>query len=197
MKPQEGYKEARRLLKEKYGQNYKIGTTYFDRIDQFPPIKAEDGHALQQFSVLLISCKNTLKEIGYLGKVENPDSLFKIIEKLPFALRLRWRDLADDIISCKSREMTFDDVVSFMENRARALSHPIFGKLNSDLNPAKLNRSQDPKRRFNFGVDYTSKETKIKRMMCEGDHILPRCNSFNGESLEGRLKFVRKKGIVS
>ena len=30
MKPEEGYKEARRLLKEKYGQNYKIATTYVD-----------------------------------------------------------------------------------------------------------------------------------------------------------------------
>ena len=54
MKPQKEYKEARRLLKEKYGQNYKIATTYVDRIDRFPSIKAEGGHALQQFSVLLI-----------------------------------------------------------------------------------------------------------------------------------------------
>ena len=61
MKPgyKEGYKEARRLLKEKYEQNYKIATTYVDRLAQFPPIKAEDGHALQQFSVVLISCKST------------------------------------------------------------------------------------------------------------------------------------------
>ena len=200
MKPQEGYKEATRLLKEKYGQNYKIATTYVDRLVQFPIIKAEDGHALQQFSVLLISCKNTLKEIGYLGKVENPDCLLKIIGKLPFALRLKWRDLADDITSNKSREITFDDVVKFVEKRARALNHPIFGKLNNDSNRSKLNKLQDPKlqdpkTRFNFGVDYRPNESKVKCMMCEGDHILPRCNRFKSESLDGRLKFVRKKGL--
>ena len=31
--------------------------------------------------------------------------------------------------------------------------------------------------------------------MWEGDHILPRCNRFKSKSLEGRLKFVKKKGL--
>ena len=43
MKPEEGYKEARRLLKEKYGENYKIATTYVDRLSQFPPISQKMG----------------------------------------------------------------------------------------------------------------------------------------------------------
>ena len=109
------------------------------------------------------------------------DCLIKIIEKLPFALRLKWRDLADDITSYKCREITFDDVVQFVEKRARALNHPIFGKLSNDPNRNRSNKPQDPK--FN------------KCMMCEGDHILPRCNRFKSESLEGQLKFVKKKGL--
>lgn len=121
--------------------------------------------------------------------------MLKIVEKLPFALRTKWRDLADDITSCKLREITFDDVVGFVEKRARALNHPTFGKLNSNLNRNKLNKPQDPKQRFNFGVDYKPKEIKVRCMICEGDHILPRCNRFKSEPLEERLRFVRRKGL--
>ena len=80
------------------------------------PIKAEHAIAL-----LCATCENTLKEIGYLKKVENPDSLVKIIKKLPFVLRQKWREIADDITNNKSRELTFNDVVKFVESRARVL----------------------------------------------------------------------------
>jgi hypothetical protein len=34
MKPEEGYTEARRLLKEKYGQNYRIATALMNRVTE-------------------------------------------------------------------------------------------------------------------------------------------------------------------
>ena len=74
MDPEAGYMEARRLLKEKYGQNYRIATAYVNLGIESATIKSEDGTALQTFSVLLISCRNALNEIGYLNKIENPDS---------------------------------------------------------------------------------------------------------------------------
>ena len=56
MNPDKGYQEARRLMKEKHGQNYKITTAYVDRLTNGPPIRSEDGNALQKFSVQLTSC---------------------------------------------------------------------------------------------------------------------------------------------
>ena len=117
MKPEEGYIEARRLLKEKYGQNYRIATAFVNRPTEAAPIKSEDGVALQTFSVLLVSCRNTLKEIGYLNKIENPGCPIKIIEKLPFSLRQKWRERADDITNKEEKDISFDDVVKFVEER--------------------------------------------------------------------------------
>ena len=93
MHPQEGYQEARKLLKSRYGRSYKIATAYVERISSYPQIKSEDGESLQRVSVLLTSCKNALKQIGYLNKIENPDSLQKIMEKLPLGVRQKWRDV--------------------------------------------------------------------------------------------------------
>ena len=87
MKNEEGYLEARQLLKKRYGQDYKITSSYIERVINGPPIKSENAAALQRFSVLLASCKNMLKDIGYLSKIENPDSMRRIINRLPFALR--------------------------------------------------------------------------------------------------------------
>lgn len=47
LKSDEGYAAARKLLKERYGQSYKIATAYVSRITNGPPIRNDDGAALQ------------------------------------------------------------------------------------------------------------------------------------------------------
>ena len=68
MDSDKGYQEARRLLKSSYGQPYKIASAYVDKIVNGPQIKSEDGEALQKFSVLLTSCRNTLKGLNILAR---------------------------------------------------------------------------------------------------------------------------------
>ena len=211
MQPDEGYQEARRLLKSRYGQSYKIATAYVNRVTNGPPIKHEDGEALQKFSVLLTSCKNTLKEIKCLNKIENPDSLQRVVERLPFQLRQRWRDVADDITSNKQREITFEDIARFVETKARALNHPIFGNVSSELK----SQGKDPKRRKpRYGDSFATQgevpvsggngsspsgadPTKAtpKCHLCNGSHWLTRCREFKKQSVDQRLAFVRKKGL--
>lgn len=71
----EGYKEARKLLKDRYGQGYRIATAHVKRLTEGSPIKAEDGTAPPQFSIQLSSCVSTLKVIGCFNRLDNPDNL--------------------------------------------------------------------------------------------------------------------------
>ena len=64
MDPEEGYPEARKLLKQRYRQSYKITTAYVDKVTKWPAIKSEDRKGLQTFATLLTSCRNTMKSIG-------------------------------------------------------------------------------------------------------------------------------------
>ena len=125
----EGYAEARRLLKERYGQNYRIAAAHVQRLIDGPPIKNEDGTALQQFSVQLTSCTNTLDKIGYLDKLNNSDNLKKLIDRLPYTMRAKWRETVDRIIEKEARDVTIKDVNEFVSTRARATTHPIFGNI--------------------------------------------------------------------
>ncbi|PFX28559.1 hypothetical protein AWC38_SpisGene6728 [Stylophora pistillata] len=132
MDPIEGYKTARALLEDRYGESYKIATALIDQLTKSPQIKADDGPALQRYSVLLTSCKNSLQEIGYLSKIENPDTLQKIIGRLPLRLRQRWRKKADQITEDLKREVTIGDIVEFVEAKARIANHPVFGNIHSN-----------------------------------------------------------------
>ena len=206
MSPEEGYREARRLLKEKYGQNYKIAAAYVDRLTKGPPLKAEDGGALQKFSVLLTSCKNALKDIGYLSKLENPDALKRIVERLPYGLRQKWREVVDDVIQRQSRDVTVEDIASFVEKRARVATHPIFGNIASD---GRNNDFSKPRHKSGFGTPKgssfatktepnqrtTPRPSNVRCQLCNQEHKLFQCAEFRRKSLKERLQFVRMKGL--
>ena len=91
MKPKEGYLTAKKLLESKFGQKHKIAMAYVDQVTKGPPIKEEDAVSLEGYSILLTSCTNTLKAIGYSKKLEGPDNMRKIIERLPPRLQISWQ----------------------------------------------------------------------------------------------------------
>ena len=162
MREEEGYVEARRLLKERYGRSYKIAAAHVKRLIDGPSIKPEDGSALEQFSIQLSSCVNTLKEIGYVNKLDNPDNLKKIIDRLPFGIRLKWRDAVDRIIENENRDVTVKDIMDFVAAKARAATHPIFGKVLNENKGKQVNGKplRKPLRGGGFSTQGTSPPAK-------------------------------------
>ena len=65
LNPGEGYSKAKKLLEARFGQKHNIAMAYVDQLTNGPYIKAEDAESLEGFSILLSSCTNTLKAIGY------------------------------------------------------------------------------------------------------------------------------------
>ena len=208
----EGYKEARRLLKERYGQDYKIATAYVECVTSGPPIKAERCEDLRKFSILLTTCRNALKDIGYLGRMNNPDCLKKIINRLPFDMKRRWRDIADDISECQQREITIEDVALFVEKRARSASHPVFGDIlvsNTDSQGSKQSRTGNrgtngtSRPRASFGILTDQKGCDLQGksynhrlcVLCNNNHWLSQCNDFRNKSVNERYNIVNTKGL--
>ena len=194
MNPEQGYTETRRLLKERYGQEYRIAAAHVRTLTEGPIIKSEDGNALLQFSVQLTSCTNTLKEIGSLGKLDHPENLRRVINRLPFEMRLKWRDTVDRIIESEERDVTIEDVTKFVTAKARAATHPIFGKV---VNENK-GKQEDNKGRRQFGSKAggfatQGNEGRVNKSACpcNANHWLSRCDKFRKWSLEERRKYVK------
>ena len=127
--PDEGYAEARRLIEKKFGDDFRIASAYESKALNWPPVKSEDGSALSRFSVYLASCKNAMKGSQYSSKFDQPDNIQKLIFKLPYNMRERWRRVVDDIMELQGRPVKFDDLVSFIDREARIATNPVFGQI--------------------------------------------------------------------
>ena len=197
----EGYRQARRLLKRNYGQNYKIAEAYTSKITDGPSIKADDGINLRKFAVSLSSCANIMKEIGFSSKVNSPDTLKKIISRLPYVLRRKWRSKADYISEEEDREILLEDVVRFVEAEARAATHPIFGSIgdtNTKLTDKKRPQTQKTKA-FTSQSDQSSHSNSKQHtsicVYCGNDHSLFHCSAFKQLSVQERSQFARDKWL--
>lgn len=201
MQDDNGYKTARRLLKERYGQNYRIAAAHVRKLIDGPVIKAEDGFMLQQFSVQLSSCVNTLKEIDCLSKLNSPENLKKIVDRLPYGIRLRWRDIVDSIIEKDHRDVTIEDVTNFVTTKARAATHPIFGIVTNDNKPRPISdrpQSQSSQRAAGFATQVQSARDPGERPKCPAcgtNHWLSRCDKFRKSTLEERHRLVKDKRL--
>ena len=197
MPDSQGYKQARVLLKKMYGQNYKIAAAYSNKITEGPSIKADDGTALRKLAVTLISSANVLKEIGYENKLNNPDTLRKIIGRLPYGLRSKWRIKADNISEEENREIRLEDVALFVEQQARVATHPIFGNIADSKDSEKRRPPTTRTRAFVTQSEDTQRNAKLRSCpLCSGDHLLMNCANFKQMPVEERSKFAKVNVFV-
>ena len=142
--PGKGYQEARRLLKRKFGDDYRIVTAYESKALNWPEVKPEDSTSLNRFSIFLMRCKNAMASSKYLSKLEQPDTIQRLVMKLPFNLRRTWRRLVDHIMETEERNVTFSDLAEFVDNEARVTDNPVFGKILDDAKPKQNTRNGRP-----------------------------------------------------
>ena len=108
MAPKEGYTKVRSLLERRFGQRHTIAMACLDQVTNGPRIKAEDAESPEGLSILLSSFTNTLRSIGYSSKIESPDNMRKIIDRLPPSLQVKWRENADRILNIQYNTYLID-----------------------------------------------------------------------------------------
>ena len=126
--PDEGYDQARWLLKKKFGDEYRVASAYETKALDWPNIKPEDGAALNLFSIFLTSCRNALASSRYISNFDQPGNIQKLVFKLPYSLRERWCRTADDVMEFQARPVEFSDFVAFVNSEVRVITNPVFGK---------------------------------------------------------------------
>ena len=114
--------EARWLLKKELGDEYQFVSAYNSKALNWSAIKVEGGAALSRFSIFLASGKNTMEGSQYSSKFDQPDNIQKLIFKLPYNMRERWRRVVDDIMELQRRPVKFDDVATFIDRETRIAS---------------------------------------------------------------------------
>ena len=115
--------------------NYHVVAAYETKAMNWPEVKAEDGQALNRFAIFLMRCKNAMECSKNLTKLEQPETIKKLVLKLPFSLRVRWHRLVDEIMEDQRWAIRFNDLTEFLDHEARVATNTLFGKIVADFRP--------------------------------------------------------------
>ena len=121
-----GYLEAKRLLKDKYGDPYKISNAYIKKINEWPYIRAGDEQALDRFSTFLTQCRSAISSLTFLSILNHPHNLQSMVTKLPLPLQDQWRREANKMRVARGAIPAFADFVDFVNAEAGIVTDPVF-----------------------------------------------------------------------
>ncbi|XP_071951906.1 uncharacterized protein [Antedon mediterranea] len=195
-----GYKEAWRLLKEKYGNEYKITQEYIEQLTNWNIIKPDDVEGLEKFSIYLTTCKNAMDDLKSMREMEHPKNLQTIVRKLPYYIQDRWSRKSLEIRD-KHNQITFANLVNFITQEVRVATDPVFGR-QTKRDKVKPETKPDRKHTQSFAVDV--KETAGRRpisahcnpcLFCKGDHTMEFCRALQKKTHSEKIAFLMSMGL--
>ena len=200
MEPTEGYLKAKQMLKERYGNPYRIADAWIQRVTQATKIEPNNKKALQDLADELNICIQTLDAMGYKSELSPQSVLLRIVERLPFFLRDRWLKTVANVRK-QNRLPQIEDLLSFVQDTAAQQNDPVYGRL-TDLKPAARDQSRSsPKRpwdrqkqgqRSSYSTSSNPVPVHIKPcLMCKNSHTLFGCDQFKKMAPDKRLQFAK------
>ena len=164
---------------------------------------------LLAFADRLKDCEHTLESIGYLEEINSADNLRRIVQRLPFHLRTKFVELADQIQQAGQRT-NISHIAEFVKVKERAANNPVFGCVVDVAHDRSENQRRKPKggasseerlstfntRETKPGVGQSLSSNKFTPTLrcpsCNGNHSLAKCSSFKDKNFDERLQVMRK-----
>ena len=67
------------LLREKYGDPYRISNVYLKKINEWPTFRTGDEQAPDKFSVFLTQCRGSITKLTFLSILNHPHNLQSMV----------------------------------------------------------------------------------------------------------------------
>ena len=122
-----GYKNARSLLEEKYGNPHYIVAAYRKEIKSWPQLKPADGAAYRRFYNFLLKCESATYGQNW-NTIDTPEMMCLVLSKLPGNSREKWNRTVLKIRRRHLREPDFADLIHFVDDEATFTNDPLFLK---------------------------------------------------------------------
>lgn len=106
------------------------------------------------------------------------------MQRLPYGLRQKWHDVADNIMEVQNHEITIMDLRNFVTAKASVATHSIFVDISS----------QQPQSQIGVRVGTMQGHDDIKKAPSQEHHKCPLCNSDHWLSQCGKFK---KKSLTA
>ena len=215
MTAERGFRKAKSLLQEHFGNEHRIATAYMEKALSWSSIKPDDTKALQAYTLFLRGCCNAMEDVNNMQELNMSANLLIIIKKLPYRLRDKWRSVACDFQERYKQRATFRDLVNYLEKQARIATDPVFGDIRDTPTPGKDGRSfmskpQHPRiKGSTFATTVTVAHEKhghgarkmdswpaVKRCsFCGGGHALEVCFLLEKKAHHEKITFLKENEI--
>ena len=122
-----GFKTAKQLLTERFGDLHIITASYRKEIKQWPQIKASDAGAYTRFQNFLVKCEN-VDHLQSCNVLNTPDIICMLLSKLPGSVRDKWSQKVLPIWRRGNREPEMADFIQFVNGETLIVTDPVFSK---------------------------------------------------------------------
>ena len=115
--PSRGYNTALGKLEKWFGRNHHIARSYINSVTKGSALKLNDVDALVQLALDMGKCQTVLSELRFTSDLDSTGTLLSIVRRLPDSFQTQWVRRSSKILN-NGREATFQDLTSFIEERA-------------------------------------------------------------------------------
>ena len=208
-----GYERAKKLLKERFGDDYVISEAWVSKITSGPDVKGNNSDSLQAFTDDVRGCVETLRSMDRLQEVDTRSRLVQLMQRLPENLQSRWRKKAVASRDATGKYPDIELFLEFLDGVTRETNDPVFGiQVRPKVNDSRPNNKQQQRSRqgrslateaqvpvveskpADTGTDNEQREVTICPS-CSKHHPLYACAEFKRMSAQKRLDFVREKKL--
>ena len=188
-----GYEEARKILLERYGNDYLVSERMINDIRNGKQVHTPEG--IQTLADELSQCYLVLKQMGKAAEIESQRCISEIVDRLPKYIRDRWRRQAQDIKDERNRFPCFEEFMKFVSKEARYSNCPVYGeKSRSPSN--QFSQASLPKTKTTSSFSTSTKDRKPRICpLCAEDHNLIFCKHFKELKYSQQVQLVHEKQL--
>ena len=134
--PSRGYTTALGKLEKWFGRNHHIARSYINSVTKGGALKLNDVDALMQLALDMGKCQTVLSELRFTSDLDSTGTLLSIVRRLPDSFQTQWVRRSSKILHT-GREATFQDLTTFIEERAEEYSSLYGQSYAEDRNASK------------------------------------------------------------
>ena len=212
------YKEARKLLDQRYGNPVIVAENYKSNLRNWRHINDGDSKGLREFSDFLIRCQEAMKTVKSMAELDSSQILVTLSAKLPSYSGVKWCRFAHEEQTKHQKPIGFKDFVQFVKEEAEAANDPVSSpdalkreRNKSNIASEQRGRVARPRRQNNANTSqsFFSSVKKAKEVgqtvipppqrafcpICEGNHSVVKCHGIVNASPIERYDIFSSKGL--
>ena len=218
LRTKDAYKRARKILKERFGDPFRIYEAYREKLKNWPVCTTSSD--LQNYSDFLVMTQETMKTVRYLKEFDSFSAIRELAARFPSHYCNKWRESAKKVQEMKG-DYLFSDLVSFAQDASVDANHPVFSYDALTITRRELEnnrRDSNPKRKevktdknharsttFSTAITESCEDKKPRQpqtpstksacVLCTEDHTLEKCKEFLAKPVKNREEFCKSKGL--